>query len=332
MNVLCLTNMYPSAGDASFGSFVQEQVEDLRAVGVDVTVMAFDARHDTAVYARAVRAVRDAVRRNRVDLVHAHYGLTGAVALSQRRVPVIVTFHGSDAGLVRWQAAISWFVARGATPVFVNDDAARRLGRPRAAVICAGVDMKLFRPHDRAACRRALGWDEDGRHVLLPGRRTNTIKRADLFDATVDVARRFAGDIQAVSLEGYSRAEMARVMNAVDVTLMTSDDEGSPVTIKESLACATPVVSVPVADVSRLIAGLPGCAVAPREPNALAAEVLRALDAPRRPELRERVEAFSRPRVAQRTLALYRQVLDGAGARARGADRSSGAAERRTAG
>jgi glycosyltransferase involved in cell wall biosynthesis len=301
--------MYPSAREPWVGCFVKDQVEDLRSLGVNVTVLAFDGREDTTAYARAVRELRRALRRERIDIVHAHYGLTGAVAVSQRRVPVVVTFHGSDVGEVRWQAAISRVVMRAATPVFVDADAARRLGRPRAPIICAGVDMERFRPLDRAPCRRALGWSEHGRYILLAGARANRIKRADLFDATLTTARREAGDLAGVSLEGYTRATTALVMNAVDATLMTSAAEGAPVAIKESLACNTPVVSVPVGDVAGLIAGLPGCSVAPRLPAELARGVVHALRSPRRPELRDRVAPFSRPLTAKRTLALYRQVL-----------------------
>ena len=68
-------------------------------------------------------------------------------------------------------------------------------------------------------------------------------------------------DVTPVSLEGFSREQVAKVMNAVDVTLMTSDFEGSPVAVKESLACMTPVVSVPVGDLPELLEGLPGCAI-----------------------------------------------------------------------
>jgi hypothetical protein len=72
------------------------------------------------------------------------------------------------------------------------------------------------------------------------------------------------------------------------------------------------VVSVPVADVPGLVAGLPGCAVARRDPRSLADAVLAALGAPRSGELRRRVEPFSRPMVAARTLALYQSVIDAA--------------------
>ena len=69
---------------------------------------------------------------------------------------------------------------------------------------------------------------------------------------------------------GIARIEVAGVMNAVDVTVMTSDYEGSPVAVRESLACETPVVSVSVGDVPELLAGLPGCAVVERSERLLA--------------------------------------------------------------
>jgi glycosyltransferase involved in cell wall biosynthesis len=98
-------------------------------------------------------------------------------------------------------------------------------------------------------------------------------------------------------------------MNAVDVTLMTSDFEGSPVSIKESLACTTPVVSVPVGDVPELLAGLPGCEIAPRDAVALADAVVRALEHGGAPGLRRRVERVSREHVARRMIALYESVV-----------------------
>jgi teichuronic acid biosynthesis glycosyltransferase TuaC len=314
VNVLCVTNMFPTAAEPDLGVFVRDQVDDLRGLGVDVSVLAFDGRTDRRAYARAARAVRRAVRDRPADVVHAHYGLTGVVALSQRRAPVVVTFHGSEV-VIRWQAVVSWLVARLCrVPVFVSAAAARRLGLPRAPVICAGVDTAAFRPMDRVAARRALGWAEAGPYVLLPGARHSPVKRADLFDAAVREAQRTRPELVPVSLEGHPRHEVPLVMNAVDVTLMTSDSEGSPVTIKESLACNTPVVSVPVGDVPDLIAGLPGCTIAPRSKDALAAGVLRALEAPRDPALRARVEPFSSSSVARRTLALYESVAQGRGA------------------
>jgi teichuronic acid biosynthesis glycosyltransferase TuaC len=312
MRILILTNMYPSAREPWFGCFVKEQVDDLRALGFAIRVLHFDGRRDWRNYVRAAHDVRSLSDRDVFDLVHAHYGLTGAVALAQRVVPVITTFHGSDfTGAVPWQARLSWVVARLCTPIFVSEEGTQRLRIPTADVIPAGVDMDLFVPHDRVQARTALGWAEDAQYALLAGARRSALKRADLFDEAIRHARRACPNLQAVSLEGFSRSDVALVMNAVDVTVMTSDSEGSPVAIKESLACMTPVVSVSVGDVPQVLDGLPGCAVVPRDPHLIGRAVLNALDAERRQELRQRAERFSRKQVAARIAAVYRDVAGG---------------------
>jgi glycosyltransferase involved in cell wall biosynthesis len=105
-----------------------------------------------------------------------------------------------------------------------------------------------------------------------------------------------------------TRAEVALAMAASDVMVMTSDYEGSPVTVKESLACATPVVSVDVGDVPAVIADLPGCAVVPRDPAPLGEAVAAAIGLPPRSELRVRAERYSRRRIANRVASVYEAV------------------------
>ena len=311
MKILCLTNIYPSAREPSSGSFVRDLVEDLRELGLDVHVLAFSGRERRRAYAEAGLAFRRIIRAGNFDLVHAHYGLTGVLAVAQRRVPVVVTFHGSDTGnsRVRWQAWFSWVAARLSTPIFVSRDGALRLGCTNAAVIPAGVDIDLFQPRPRTEARSALGWPAKGRYILLPGARSNPDKGADLFDATIDEVRKHVPHVTSVSLEGFSREQVADVMNAVDVTLVTSDFEGSPVAVKESLACGTPVVAVPVGDLPQLLSKLPGCAIVLRDSVALADAIIGAFSSGRDPMLRERAERLSRRRVAKRTIALYESVL-----------------------
>jgi len=309
MKVLVVTNMYPTASEPWFGSFVRDQVEDLRALGLDVELLSFDGRHRETEYGRAARRVRQLTRTGRFDLLHAHYGLAGAVALSQRSVPVVTTFHGSDTGYIRWQRIVSAVVARWSVPIFVNRAGVHLLWCRSGHVIPAGVDTEVFVPADRSAIRHRLGWNEECSYILFPGSRHDQRKRPDLFAATVDALRTAGQRVEPVYLENLSRAESAEVIAAVDLTLMTSDWEGSPVAVRESLACETPVVSVPVGDVVETLAGLPGCEIAAREPAALAAAVTRALASPRSHALRERALATSRARTAERVAAVYGEVL-----------------------
>jgi glycosyltransferase involved in cell wall biosynthesis len=299
--------MYPD--DGGRGPFVKEQVQDLRELGLSVDVLAFDGTTDPVNYLRALRRLHATLRKQSYDLVHAHYGLTGAVAITQRHTPVVTTFHGSDCnGQSKWQSAVSWIVARRTTPIFVSAELANKLGVPGAAVIPAGVDTEVFRPRDKKTARRDLGWHEDGHYALFPGRRSARIKRADLFDEALEFARRITPDLRGASLDGLTRAEVALAMAAVDVTVMTSDYEGSPVTVRESLACTTPVVSVPVGDVPSIIAGLPSCSIVPRDAARIGEAVAAAIRLPRRPELRKRAVHYSRPRIASRVASVYKTI------------------------
>jgi glycosyltransferase involved in cell wall biosynthesis len=157
---------------------------------------------------------------------------------------------------------------------------------------------------------KLLGWDESPHYVLLPGSRQQPVNGANLFDAVIERVRLQVVDLVGVSLEQMPPSKVPLFMNAADVTLMTSESEGSPVTIKESLACLTPVVSVPVGDVPRLIASLPGCTVAGRDPESLARGVIAALGAGRSPALRERAAMYALSRVAERVAALYESILN----------------------
>jgi hypothetical protein len=58
-----------------------------------------------------------------------------------------------------------------------------------------------------------------------------------------------------------------------------------------------------------VVAGLPGCAIVAREPEALAKAVGRALDMGRDPLLRESMVAYGRRPIAERVLQVYRRLL-----------------------
>jgi Glycosyltransferase Family 4/Glycosyl transferases group 1 len=326
MRILVLTNMYPRRDRPTFGIFVKEQVEDLRKIGCEIDLRVVRGDVSSANYFRAMALIRRLVRENSYDAIHAHYGITGAVALAQRVLPVVVTFHGSDCnGDAPWQTAVSWVVSRRTSPIFVSEPLAKGLGLPSAPVIPAAVDVDRFTPIPREAARERLGWSSSEPYVLLPGSRAEYRKRADLFDAALDVARLEQPSIRGVSLENLSREEVALTMNAVDAVLMTSNFEGSPVAVKEALACCTPVVSVPVADVPQLIGDLPGCGVAPRAADELAVELLKALSANRSMLLRERVMPFSRERMALQVMRVYESL----GARGAGVDGDTAVSRRR---
>ena len=160
MNVLCFTNIYPSPAEPSAGCFVRDLVEDLRGLDVDVQVLAFSGRERRQAYAEAGLEFRRTIAAGDFDLVHAHYGLTGVLAVTQRSVPVVVTFHGSDTGnpRVRWQAWFSWFVARLVHPSSSAGTArCASAVRMRRSFRPASTSIFSNRSRERRRARRSAG-------------------------------------------------------------------------------------------------------------------------------------------------------------------------------
>jgi teichuronic acid biosynthesis glycosyltransferase TuaC len=311
VRVLVVTNMFPTATEPAFGRFVKEQADDLRRLGVDIDLLSFDGRARWKEYFTAVVAVRRRLRRSRHDLIHAHYGLSGAVAaMATLRTPLVTTFHGSDYEGASWQRWISAVVARRSASIVVSRAGCRRLFARNAAVIPMGVDTTVFVPRERDAARRSLGWREGGHYALLAGARSNPVKGAPLFDAAVRRAADRLPTLTGVALDGLARADVPLAFNAADVVVVASIREGSPLAVRESLACATPVVAVPVGDVPTVIAGLPGCAIVPRDDVALADAICAAVEARRDSSLRARAEASSRDEVARQVLGVYELLLN----------------------
>ena len=258
-------------------------------------------------YLEAVPRLRAAVRDRHYDLVHAHYGLTGMVGRFQFGAPLVTTFHGTDLN-VPWQRRCSALAARRGAVIFQSGRDTALLRHARAAVIPCGTDMARFAPESRSVARARLGWSEQPT-VLLPGSRSRRVKRADLFDAAADIASESVPGLRRASLENVPREQVADALNAADAVMVTSDWEGSPMVVREALACLTPVVSVDAGDVRQVLSGMPDCHVVGRDPDALAAALVNALGADRHPTWRERAAEYSRGFVIQRLLSLYADVL-----------------------
>lgn len=306
--------MWPSRDAPTRGGFVYDQVEDLRRLlpewTFDVTVI--DGRRGRRAYLRAIFEVRRSSQGD-VDLIHAHYGLSGAVAGFQRNAPVVVTYHGSDV-YIPWQRRISgWAATAAAANIFVSERLRERLGVAGEVIPC-GVDTELFTPGDRQRARDRLGLASDEIVVVFPGDPAREVKGYPLYRAALAALPGPVRDrVRELPLTGLAHMEVPVRLHAADAVLMTSRYEGAGTVAKEAVACGVPVVSTDVGDVRKVIGGAPGCAVVERDAGALAAALGRAIE-PRPPwDGRSRLESLGldRPSIARRVADVYRTVLAG---------------------
>lgn len=333
VRALVVTNMYPTPTAPYAGTFVAEQVESVRARGVEVDVLHLP-RHELGryVYRGLGRKVKDAVASFDPDLVHVAYGgvMAETVTRSIRDRPVLVTFHGTDllagrasgflhALALRLGVVASHRAARRAAGVIVVsrtllDALPRSLDRSRVWVVPNGVDLSRFRPLDWAECQRTLGWHPARTHVLFPASPSRPVKRFELAEAAVAAANRDGADIELHALERVAHDDVPMWLNAASAILLTSAHEASPVIVKEALACNVPVVSVDVGDVCERVADVEGCFIADATPEDLAAKLLRALARGEPIAGRERVAELSLERVATQVHRIYASLANRAAA------------------
>ena len=207
--------------------FVAEQAEALRQAGCDVELFKVEG-HGASGYLRNLRRLKDAIGQFQPDVLHAHYGLCGLLCTLQHRVPVVVTYHGSDINDSRILPLSRMAMRRAAHNIFVSEKTKAIAVRhsssvnKRSSVIPCGINLGDFPIVDRIEARQRMGLQPDGRYVLFAGAFDNTVKNATLAKATCALLP----DVSLLELKGYNRNEVAMLMNAVDALLMTSHSEG----------------------------------------------------------------------------------------------------------
>jgi teichuronic acid biosynthesis glycosyltransferase TuaC len=111
-----------------------------------------------------------------------------------------------------------------------------------------------------------------------------------------------------LELNKYTREEVAVLMTAVDVALMTSFSEGSPQFVKEALACNCPVVSTDVGDVRAVISSIPSCYITSYAPSNVADKLRSVLNSSVPVATRGYIQYFDNKLIAQQVRTVYEQI------------------------
>lgn len=287
-------------------TYVQEQIDALNALGVTISYFGVKG-HGFIGYLRNYIPLKRQIAEFTPNIIHAHYGLCGLLCNLQRTTSVVTTYHGSDINnpFVRFFSLLS--VCLSACNIFVSNNLMKKIGANHHSwVIPCGINLSQFPIIDKNTARQRLKLHESKKYVLFGGQMNRKVKNGALAVSIMQMVPW----AEMIELQGFTRFEVALLLNAVDCLLLTSHSEGSPQIIKEAMACNCPIVSVDVGDVAERLSGIDGCCVVnSRQPTYIAETIIRVLNNNSRSNGREHVlkQQLDNSQIANRLLSLYKK-------------------------
>lgn len=291
-----------------FAPFIEEQITALEEYGV-VVVRYPVTRKGIVGYLQEVPSLRRMIKREKPDVVHAHFGLSGLLANLQRMVPVVTTYHGSDINnptTLRFSKMAIWLSKHN---IFVSKRNIN-IAQPKKnySLLPCGVNLRVLQDNHPKTERVEKILKEGKINVLFAGAFDNNVKDPQLAKQTIEILSQYFDGVNLIELKGYTREEVAMLMHSCNALLMTSKTEGSPQVVKEAMACGCPIVSVDVGDVAERTEGVDGCfVVKSREPAAIADALKKAVVFEGRTNGCERIIAMglSNEQVVRQLLTIY---------------------------
>jgi glycosyltransferase involved in cell wall biosynthesis len=338
-------------------TFIAEELAELRRRGIELRILSLlparaGIRHDIVassgleqLTSYGPKDFSSIVEEFRPQLLHAHFA-TEATAMAielatEHQLPFTFTAHGYDIH----RKAPSDFGARAAAAKAVvtvsqanADYIGRTFGVPSShiRIVPCGVDTERFQPGN------TNGLMAETPLIVCVARQVAVKNLGLLLDACSLLAKRgtnfrcvLVGDgpcrdeleekrvrlglTEVVQMPGAAeQAEVLKWWQRASIGVLTSDNEGMPVSLMEAAACGVPVAATAVGGVPELIAdGTTGLLIPPNDANSLAAALERLLS---NPELRTRIGTAARQRAEEkfsvrtqvdRLLALWSEILAG---------------------
>ena len=290
----------------------------------------------------SLRLIRDLVSRLRADrphVLHAHNALVLHYAIAAARlasVPVVVnTRHGGnmnwDPHCERiWRRCVPWtdavvFISEGVRDYYVSRD---RLSRRSTSVIYNGINLDKFTVRSaqqaiapsrfRVGCMGRLVPAKD--HVTLIrafALVTSVMSEAELHilgdgpcRPLISQTAESLGIANRVLLHGVSH-DVAGFLSTLDLFVLSSIDEGLPISLMEAMAAGLPVVSTRLPGLTELapenvMAGY----CAPGQPESLAEQILHAAARRDLPALGEAARRWAQKFGIQETWNQYQTLFE----------------------
>ena len=323
-----IKTLFVSSGQsktADIAPFIKAQGKSLNSLGIDVHFFPIKGKGFHG-YLKGIFDLQRYLKMNPVDIIHAHYTLSGwLVLLSLSRKPVVLSLMGTDTygeyiGInkirfsSRYLILLTFFIQPFVKAIICKSENIQSYLylKKKSHVIPNGISLEQIRFHEHGF-REELGLAPDKQYILFLGDKKEIRKNYELARTAFEVIE--SDDIRLIAPYPVSHEKAIQYLNAVDVLIVPSLMEGSPNVVKEAMACNCPVVATDVGDVAWLFGKTPGYFLTSFDPEDVAKKLKNALDFSKyigRTRGRERIIKLNLDAgtVADRIFRIYKDILE----------------------
>lgn len=331
MNVLVVTNMYPTKKYPFYGIFVKEQVESLRNEGVIIDVYFINGKENRLNYFKSVNDIASKIKRKHYDIIHLHHSycvfpVKIAEIITKLRIPLILTFHEGEVHYVDGsqfknvdlfkRLVLSKKLKKAALKmsdavITVDEKILKKLNfNGRYTILPCGVDLELFRPMDQKICRKKINLPLNKKILFFPASPADRQKGFNILKESLQYMKK--NNVLLVKGGNINHDMMPYYMNAADVVVQLSLFEASPSVLKEALAVNKVLVFTDAGDAKIIIKNAEGSFLCERNPKSVASKINHALNYVGKSTGRERIinANLSLEKVSKSILKIYCQLLN----------------------
>jgi len=289
-------------------AFIYDQIEAVCRLDSTISYDCFFVKgKGIGGYYNNLALLKEKIKEYSPSLIHAHGGHVGLLCCLQRKVPVVVTYHGSDINLTASRLVSTAASVLCSKNIFVSRKLVKKMPFKSKSweVIPCGVDPDVFFPLAKPLAKKELEVQENDNYILFSSSSENKVKNYTL----AKNAMNGIGVEHLKEIRNRSRAEVNLLLNGAELLLLTSFSEGSPQIIKEAMACNCPIVATDVGDIRELIGDTEGCYIASFDQNDVAEKIKLALAFGKRTNGREKIGHLDNRIIVGKIAEVYWEVM-----------------------
>lgn len=294
MRVLYVTNNYPTIKNPDYGVFTKDQIDKVKLLGVNSDILFINAREYGLIeYFNAFKKIKKIYKQ--YDIIHCFHGLTLIlVFFATIKKPILISFLNeikyenfknnkfvNEVFVFLYKLIIKsnrvFTIFKDKIPEYLKSNG-------RSFYLPNGVDLDTFYPINKEESCKILNLDPTKKYILFVSSKNilRPQKRYDIFKSTIEILKLNYGsyNFEELVMSSVSREKCIYYYNASCVHLLTSDYEGSPNSVKESMGCNTPVVSTDTGNVKLMIDKAENCFISIQNPVYLAEYIIKSLNSP----------------------------------------------------